>query len=174
MDYIPLKYYLTINTSVESKWKIPVLPPDWSSMVKTKVSGLHTAPDPLVGILFSSFLLWNNVQLQPKLLDRLELCCVLNDFCTWRYERLPDLWHLLASMLCVWAIWSGSNNHVYMLTCTKNISLHRFSSWPMTSIYIGNVINNLLLSAQDSSLNLFTLALLEYKYCCQSLKQHKV
>ena len=39
-------------------------------------------------------------------------CCVLNDFYTWTFAKFVR--PLLATILCVWEIWSGSNNHVYM------------------------------------------------------------
>ena len=69
---------------------------------KSSVSGFLT-------YFFSSFFwLWNDVQLQPKLLDGLEFCrTVLNDFFTFKRP-------LLSTILYVWGIWSGSNNHVYI------------------------------------------------------------
>ena len=38
-------------------------------------------------------------------------CCILNDFFHMGFERLRPL---LATILCAWEIWSGSNNRVYM------------------------------------------------------------
>ena len=130
---------------------------------------------PCVSTCICSFLLlWNDVQLQPKLLDQLEFCLAVF-YTTFLhrgiYERLPDLWGLswgrseltdrnvelytqfflelittqlrfymvspqlsllrtlLATILCVWEILSGSNNCVYMYRIE---SPHWFWSRPMT------------------------------------------
>ena len=41
-------------------------------------------------------------------------CCVLNDFFTQVWTLTWFVRPLLATILCVWEIWSGSNNRVYM------------------------------------------------------------
>ena len=56
------------------------------------------------------------VQLQPKLLDRFEFCRAVFEQLfhagVWMFARFVR--PLLATILCVWEIWSGSNNRVYM------------------------------------------------------------
>ena len=58
----------------------------------------RVASDPRIGILnlFIYFFCYETMsELQPKLLDWLEFCgAVLNDFFTYGYECLPDLWGL--------------------------------------------------------------------------------
>ena len=48
-----------------------------------------------------------DVQLQPKFLDRLKFCRTVG---VWTFARfVRPIW---ATILCVWKIWSGSNNRI--------------------------------------------------------------
>ena len=70
-----------------------------------------------------------------KLLDQLECCRAVFQTFAWFVRPLFD------TILCVWVIWSGSNNRVYMYHAfhwlaqknkKTNPTTHQFSSWPMT------------------------------------------
>ena len=81
-------------------------------------------------------MLWNDIQLQPKLLDQLEFCRAVFYSTTFSHRRMN---------LCPFASLSHHTlcmrNLVWLTVCTCitygwpqiNVSPHRFWSWPMTS-----------------------------------------
>ena len=74
----------------------------------------RVASDQHVGIFIIIFLLCD-VQIAAKIAwsIRTRPRCVLNDFFTKAYERLPNLWGASTpTILCAWEIWSGSNNRI--------------------------------------------------------------
>ena len=75
------------------------------------------ATDPRISIFSFLSFCYNDVQLQPKLLDRLVFCRAV--FYTTFFQIGVRTFArfvrpLLATILCVWEIWCGSNNRVYM------------------------------------------------------------
>ena len=87
------------------------------------------------------FLLWNNDELQPQLLDRLD-AVFLSDF--FSGMNICPIWvaSLSHHTLCVGIFWSGSNNGIYMYhifhwlanknMIFKKISPQQFWNRPMT------------------------------------------